>query len=255
MNNLEAALAPGSLSLLAVAIAAGALAIRRRGRLARVGVVWTTAWVLLYFLLSLPIVARALYRGLSSAPAFEGTRNDGYEAIVLLSGDGARYTLGGERVNVLEVPTTLRVLEAARVYSRLDSPFVIVAGAGSLGAEGPEVQAMCDALVASAVAPDRMVLEVGSRSTHESAIAVRELLHARGITRVVLVTSAQHMSRSMRAFRAAGIDATPAPAPLLPDAGGGGALRFLPRTQALALSALCLHEYVGALYYALRGWA
>jgi hypothetical protein len=59
----------------------------------------------------------------------------------------------------------------------------------------------------------------------------------------------------MRAFRAAGLDVVAAPSPVLPAGTTRPWRRVLPDTAALALSELCLHEYVGVLYYMLRGWS
>lgn len=248
-------LAPGSLALLMVAVTLGAVANARSRRLARAARIWIAAWVSLYVLLSIPAVSQLLYSGLASRTrVFTIDAAPGAEAVVLLSGDAGRYQLGGEAVSLSQVSTTLRVLEAARVYRLLGSPLVVLTGAGPAGPASPAVESMRAELLAAGVPASRVVIETDSRDTHQSAVASRSLLAARGIRRAVLVTSAQHLPRSMRAFRAAGLDVAGAPAPL---AGGlrRGWRAIVPDTSALAVSEACLHEYVGLVYYALRGWS
>jgi len=50
------------------------------------------------------------------------------------------------------------------------------------------------------------------RTTHDEAVLVAPMLKRLGVQRTILVTSAIHMPRSLGTFRAAGVDAIPAPA-------------------------------------------
>jgi uncharacterized SAM-binding protein YcdF (DUF218 family) len=70
---------------------------------------------------------------------------------------------------------------------------------------------------------------------------------------VVLVTSEIHMRRSLATFRTAGIDAVPAIAadPLNFES---RIMSFIPTTEGLRFSSYVAHEYVGLVYYWLRGW-
>ena len=249
-------LAPGSLALLTLALAVGAIALARQGRVARAARIWIALWVAIYFLLSLPVVSRQLYEGLAGRrQPFTAERDRRPRAVVVLSSGVQSYRLGDTVVRVLPVATTLRVLEAARVYRLLDSPIVIVSGSGPEGERSPVVPAMRDALIAAGVPGDRIVIESDSRDTYQASRAIGALLQAHRLSVAVLVTSAQHMPRALRVFQAAGMDVVPAPAPVLRARPAGGWRAVVPDTSALALSELCLHEYVGVFYYALRGWA
>jgi uncharacterized SAM-binding protein YcdF (DUF218 family) len=73
------------------------------------------------------------------------------------------------------------------------------------------------------------------------------------VERVILVTSAIHMRRSLGAFRAAGVNAEPAPAPD-PGAYATAGDRWLPTERGLRFSSELAHEIVGLPYYWLRGW-
>ena len=103
------------------------------------------------------------------------------------------------------------------------------------------------------VPADRIVLESTSRDTHDEAVLVGPMLRALRAQHVVLVTSEVHMRRSIASFRAAGIDAVPAIArdPLNFES---RAKSFVPTTEGLRFSSGVAHEYIGLVYYWLRGW-
>jgi uncharacterized SAM-binding protein YcdF (DUF218 family) len=100
-------------------------------------------------------------------------------------------------------------------------------------------------------------VEGASRNTMENATLSARILLPEGVSTVLLVTHAEHMPRSMRAFAAAGIASVPAPVGSVvhadPDPLSLGAL--LPRTRALDRSASAIHELAGMLWYeAVLAW-
>lgn len=93
-------------------------------------------------------------------------------------------------------------------------------------------------------------VESRSRNTSENAAYSAALLAEAGITRIVLVTHAHHMSRAVDAFESRGLEVIPAPIrrrPVRPSL-----YAFLPRASALWTSASALHEWVGLLWYRVR---
>jgi uncharacterized SAM-binding protein YcdF (DUF218 family) len=66
-------------------------------------------------------------------------------------------------------------------------------------------------LVSLGVPPDAVQVEDHSRSTYENARQTAQLLEQQKLQQVLLVTSALHLPRALATFRAAGIDALPAP--------------------------------------------
>lgn len=101
-----------------------------------------------------------------------------------------------------------------------------------------------------------LVLESGSRTTRENAINTRPLLQARGINRILLVTSAQHMPRALATFRKLGIDAIAAPTDFEASRPTGyWLLRWMPSAAALERSSRALKEYIGIWVYRMSGWA
>lgn len=256
MRVLKVLLEPGSLSLLLLALVAGAVARRRGERLRQTSRLWIAAWCVLYLLLSLPVVARQLVRTLSSFPPLVSADAVPPDVpVVLLAGGGAIYTFGAESVALMNSVTTLRVIEAARVQRLLGASLVIAAGtyAGDRGPNGLMPRAMYTGLVGAGVPPERILLEAHSTTTYESAREVHSLLAERGGAAVVLVTSATHMTRAVQAFRKAGLMVYPAPTPALPAGTSSSWRRWVPSWSALTTSAAVLHEYVGLAYYALLG--
>ena len=101
---------------------------------------------------------------------------------------------------------------------------------------------------------DRILIEGGSRNTAENAIETAKILEERGWERVILVTSAFHMPRSMGCFRKAGIDARPFPVDYYRHKIFAGPESLVPSISGLRLSTIAFKEYVGLAAYRLRGY-
>ena len=93
--------------------------------------------------------------------------------------------------------------------------------------------------------------EVESRDTWQNAKFSAALLRPAGVTRVLLVTHAWHMRRSVLAFERAGLTVIPAPVrrDRMPSFELGD---FLPTAESWEVSYFALHEWVGLAYYKLR---
>jgi uncharacterized SAM-binding protein YcdF (DUF218 family) len=80
--------------------------------------------------------------------------------------------------------------------------------------------------------------------TFENARDSVRLLKADGINRIVLVTHATHMWRSVHEFTAAGIEVVPAPAGIL-DRRYSDITSYLPSTEALLRGCVAINELLG----------
>ena len=211
--------------------------------------------MLFYWILSTPFTAVLLIRALSPAyPAVETPADArGATAIVVLGGGMETYRSRGAVVSAGSREHSLRALEAARVYRVLDRPWVIASG--SLRAAGTtEAGHLSRSLTLLGVAADRIVEEGKSQNTHDHTVHVPPLLAERRVKQFVLVTSRQHMARSLRAFRAAGFD----PVPSSPEffVGRDGAFsKVCPSESALEASTSMVYDVLAMLYYRVRGWA
>lgn len=150
-----------------------------------------------------------------------------------------------------------RVWHAARIYQAGKVPRVIISGGRLpwLGERTAEAEAMRQFLIDLGVPEDALLLEDQSRNTHENAIYTAQLLQERALDRVLLVTSALHMPRALATFRAAGVNAVPAPTDFEVIPEPSHLLRWLPDAGALSASTRTLKEYLGLWVYRWRGWA
>lgn len=110
------------------------------------------------------------------------------------------------------------------------------------------------------VPPAAMWLEPDSLNTYENAVNSQRILNEKGINKIILVTSAIHMPRSVKLFEAQGLDVTPAPVDYyVTEEDWTGSftqqiMRIFPSAGNLALTTRALKEYFGILFYNLRGW-
>jgi len=248
---------PGSIPFLLVGLVVALLLIRLRAA-RRLGTILLIALVAGYWLLSTTAVASLMAFGLSHGYRPLESRDQAEDATAVVVLGAGNFAVRGRRqvLGLLTPPSASRVLEAARVYDLLGNrPWLIASGGPTVPRDsGPsEAASMRALLVRLGVPSDRVLLEERSRTTHEEALDVLPILRAHDIRRFVLVTSPTHMLRSMGAFRAEGLDPVPAIAAAgydrVPVIGW-----VVPTTDGLDLGQMALHEYLGLVYYGLRGW-
>lgn len=268
---------PVGLCLLLQALAL-ALCWRRRRRAAlAVGVLA----LLMLWLPSTPRIAEGLLSSLEQRhPARLAAASESADVIIVLGGG----TTGRSRFKP-EVdlgPSGSRLLHGFRLYKAGKAPLLLLSG-GSLWTRPTEAEQMRGVLSEWGVPDGAMILEDESRNTRENAVASLRLMQQRGLRRALLVTSAFHMPRALAIFQkeaarlsaqAAGPVASGEERGVAAQQQGAGALtiipaatgvqvsgehpytviRWLPEVGALACSTLALHERMGILIYALRGW-
>ncbi|KJH71276.1 YdcF family protein [Aliterella atlantica] len=159
-----------------------------------------------------------------------------------------------------------RVLYGATLYRQGLAPLIIVSG-GRIewkGSGPPEAEDMTEILTQIGVPRSAIVQEPNSYNTHDNAVNVKKILQQRGINRILLVTSAMHMPRSLAIFKRQKIDAVAAPTDFLISSNEiqeiqgtveARLLNLLPDSSHLQNFTRALKEYVGLLIYKLRGWA
>jgi uncharacterized SAM-binding protein YcdF (DUF218 family) len=159
-----------------------------------------------------------------------------------------------------------RVLYAAKLYHQGKAPAILASGGditwleNSVSTPAGDMENILQTLGVPAQA---VWLEDRSQNTYENALYSAAILKQKGITRVILVTSAMHMPRSMALFRAQGMDPIPAPADFVVTRSGWAELsanptaflvNILPSASSLSLTTNVLKEYIGMLAYRLKGW-
>ncbi|MBD1851042.1 YdcF family protein [Leptolyngbya sp. FACHB-711] len=185
------------------------------------------------------------------------------EAIVVLGGATKSQSPPRPWIDVMEAGD--RPIHGARLYLEGKAPLVILSG-GRISWQGggdPESADMAKLVEALGVPRSAIVQDPTSLNTRENAVNVKQLLQSRRINRILLVTSAMHMPRSIQIFKKLGIEALPAPTDFLiadqefAAANGSSEARLLsllPDIDGLYGFTRALKEYIGIVVYRLRGW-
>lgn len=185
------------------------------------------------------------------------------EAIVVLGGSTRPADYPRPWVDVMESGD--RVLHGAQLYKAGKAPKLILSG-GRIEWKGggpPESDDMAQIAEAMGVPRADILEDPTSLNTYQNAVNVKAILDQEGINRILLVTSAMHMPRSLAIFRKQGIDAIAAPTDFLVSertvaevSGTREAilLSLLPDANNLNDVSRAMKEYIGLLVYRLRGW-
>ena len=224
-------------------IGAGLLLLHRRPRLGRV-----LAWggLALALLLVTPVSVGLMLAGLESTPPLPPEAARSAQAIVILGGGQRRHApeYGGATVNRLSLE---RLRYGARLARHSGLPILVTGGAPT--GEVAEALLMKDALERDFGLKVAWT-ESASLDTRDNARSSAAILKDAGIARVLLVTHAAHMPRATTEFRAAGIDAIPAPTAWLGGPGGNEeVLDFMPSASAAYAGWYAVHEWLGRAAY------
>lgn len=183
------------------------------------------------------------------------------DAIVVLSGGIRAATPPRPTMEVNEAGD--RVLYGAELFRRGKAPQIIVTGDVGPGTFGrrPEAEDMAELMRMIGIPGSAIVLETAAQNTHEHGVNLCPMFASRNIHRVLLVTTATHMPRSMGVFLRScpGVDYIPAPTDFRVTYGPPApwyrlVVDALPTPQSLNDFTSVSHEYLGMLYYRLRGW-
>lgn len=152
-----------------------------------------------------------------------------------------------------------RILEATRLYhSGIVSNILITGGNASVQYnQPPESEILHHFLIQMAVPDSIIIVERTARNTYENALYTADLLKKMNIPnqKVLLITSAYHMYRSMACFNKQNIKVIPAPVDYYaPDVKTDIANLLVPTHTALNQWNILLHEWFGILYYKLLGY-
>ena len=209
---------------------------------------------LLLWLFSMPVVSffSAATLEWKYPPIYE--RPPEAEAIVVL-GSGVSPPDAIREKAELDQGGLRRCIKAAALYnSGKPCPVIVTGGRVESHKTGPVMaEVMRDFLIVQGVSASDVILEKESRSTYENAIKAAELLKQKGIQSALVVSDATHLIRGVGCFRKLGLRAY-----------GGGCgytatdlhitpLSFLPSAGAAAMNQIVFHEWLGLLYYRLRG--
>tara|TARA_Y100000588_G_scaffold19839_1_gene20231 strand:+ start:4064 stop:4585 length:522 start_codon:yes stop_codon:yes gene_type:complete len=150
-----------------------------------------------------------------------------------------------------------RTLHAFRLYKAGKAPLIIISGGNKFPQAGVESEShyTAEILESWGVPGNAIILETNSRNTHQNAVQVKRMLEARGIDRILLVTSAFHMPRALRTFHHIGLEAEPSPSGYSVAAYSRPVfLDWWPTLGNLGKAQSLVKENLGILVYRFRGW-
>lgn len=179
------------------------------------------------------------------------------EAAVVLAGTVDLDRSTSERVELFDRPE--RILEGARLVKEGRADWLVLSGGPGGPTQSDVAEADFLAVLAQhmGVAPERMLLQRSSRTTHEDAVNTAKILNERGVNTFFLVTSAFHMPRAVGCFRKVGLDPIPFPVDFRstrPVRDRTRRAQCFPTVTSLHVSSLALHEYVGYVVYRVLGY-
>lgn len=184
------------------------------------------------------------------------------EAIVVLGGGTKPALLPRPGVDLGDGGD--RIFYGSQLYREGNAPLLVLSGGRISWRGGGAAESEDMATIAEFVGVPRsaMLQDTNSLNTHENAVNVKQILSARGINRILLVTSATHMPRSVLIFKHEGFEVFPAPTDFQAtreeaDQGvtlEGVLLNLIPDIGRLQQVTLAIKEYLGLAIYRLRGW-
>ncbi len=185
------------------------------------------------------------------APDLVGLQPSG----IIVLGGAIDQVIGASRGQVTIVEAATRLTEGAVLARRFPKSRLIYTGGSSalssqIGGEAEDAERLW---VDLGIDADRITLEDRSRNTDENARYSRDLLRPQPGERWLLVTSADHMPRSVGLFRAAGFSVIPYPV----DYRTTGTWRDLQPNRdlsaGLASFDFASREWIGLVAYRLSG--
>ncbi|HPU28820.1 MAG TPA: YdcF family protein [Syntrophorhabdaceae bacterium] len=181
-------------------------------------------------------------------PPVEAIKN--YDAYVVLGGginENAPDLNGEGQLSSESLP---RVVDAYRLYKMERKPIIL--SGGRVYGEKPEAQIAKKFLISLGVNEKDIITEENSRDTYENALLVKEILEKKGLNRIILISSAFHMKRSVQLFKKHFSHILPYPTGYRASRSNYNVLSYMPNGENIAFVAYSIKEYMGIMYYTLK---
>jgi uncharacterized SAM-binding protein YcdF (DUF218 family) len=241
-------LPPASLMIM---VLAGAVLIKTKYQRAGKGLVITG--ITLLYLLSTNLVSNLLISPLESDYApLKGPVADARAVVVLTSGIQDLSHLG---LGVVSDSSSLRrLVYGIKIYKKNSGMKLIIVG-GRADPVRPQVsfgRVLGDEALELGVSEDDLLIEEESKNTYEGALNLSDNFNDSEGRRVVIVTSAFHMPRSVKLYRKAGFDVIPAPTDFKGSRFIFGLNLFVPSAEGVGRSSVAIYEYISSSWYIIR---
>jgi len=173
-------------------------------------------------------------------------------AIVLLGGGIYENAPEYNGRDMLGRHSMMRTIYAADVARKSGLDLYATGGNPLTHADEAEADLMRHWLLKQGLKVGSLHAETASNNTWENAAFIKNMLAAKEVKRVVLVTSALHMPRAVWCFKSHGFEVVPAPMDYISKQEAYDLRSYLPHWAVLSDSGQALHEQLGLLWYRLR---
>jgi uncharacterized SAM-binding protein YcdF (DUF218 family) len=162
------------------------------------------------------------------------------DVIVVLSG-------GIDKGRFLNLVSSQRMARGAQLYFEGRAKKILFSGGIPKKGEVAESAVMAQEAKRLNIPAGDILVEKRSQSTHEKIVEVKKMTEALHWKSLILVTSYSNMKRSLMGFEYAGFKVYPAPADPYEKYADGP-------LERLSLFNELIHEYLGIIYYKIKGW-
>jgi uncharacterized SAM-binding protein YcdF (DUF218 family) len=209
----------------------------------------TCAAVLLLFL-GTGILSKPLLSPLEDAyPSFDAAAHAHQDLrwVVVLGGGG--FSSPHPLPTGLTSESLFRIIEGLRILRQLPEAKLLVSG-GWTWTPDTDANRMRTLALSLGVDEERIVVEAETRDTEEQAVEIGRIV---GDAPFVLVTTADHMRRSMLLFQAQGLDPIPAPTGHSYGDEPASLWDLFPWAREIRSAERAVYEYLGMAWSSLRG--
>lgn len=140
-----------------------------------------------------------------------------------------------------------RGYEAIRLHHKINDSKIITSGYPGSYKTISEAEVNANKLIELGIKKENILMQSEPRDTQEEARHIKKIV---GNENFILVTSAYHMPRAMRAFKQEGLDPIPAPANFFVKS--KASLISLPSGGNIRKTEIAQHEYLGMLWYKVK---
>ncbi len=176
------------------------------------------------------------------------------DAIVVLGGMINTVSQFPERIEL--TGSADRLTDSILLYKAGKGNYLLFTGGSGIifEQESKEATFAKQFLLSFGIPEDKILLESESRNTFENGLYSKKILDDKQLKRIILVTSAFHMKRSVAIFKKLGIDVIPFPTDYRSLKTGMNWETFVPSTGALDTTTISIKEWIGIFAYEWKGF-
>ncbi len=209
---------------------------------------------LLWLAASFPIcdfLVRSLEKDYPPIPISQVTKAD---AIVVLGGMINTVSQFPDRVEL--TGSADRLTDSILLFKENKANYLLFTGGSGIvfEQESKEATFAKTFFLSFGIPEDKLLLESESRNTFENGLYSKKILDEKKLKRIILVTSAFHMKRSVAIFEKLGLEVIPFPTDYRSLKIGINWETIVPSTGAIDTTTLAIKEWIGILVYQWKGY-